>query len=113
VALWLQISQATIQKAGSGCAAPRNASQAVVVPHLCEGLPCVGHSYPTSHSGLESWNFHHTLTSSVPAGDIRDPNLHIVMRLLEIKGSGEFSLVQIAPNTTPAYAILSHTWTDG
>jgi hypothetical protein len=35
------------------------------------------------------------------------------MRLLEIKGLGEFSLVQVAPNTTPAYAILSHTWIDG
>jgi hypothetical protein len=34
------------------------------------------------------------------------------MRLLEFKGPGEFSLVQVTPNTTPAYAILSHTWTD-
>ena len=35
------------------------------------------------------------------------------MRLLEVKGPGEFSLVQVAPNATPAYAILSHTWADG
>jgi Heterokaryon incompatibility protein (HET) len=35
------------------------------------------------------------------------------MRLLEIRGPGEFSLVQVASNTTPLYAILSHTWTDG
>jgi hypothetical protein len=34
------------------------------------------------------------------------------MRLLKMKGPGEFSLVQVAPNTTPAYAILSHTWID-
>ncbi|CZR65364.1 related to kinesin light chain 1 [Phialocephala subalpina] len=35
------------------------------------------------------------------------------MRLLEIKGPGEFSLVQVASHTTLSYAILSHTWTDG
>jgi len=35
------------------------------------------------------------------------------MRLLEIKGPGEFSLVQVSSHTTPSYAILSHTWTDG
>ncbi|KAH6724975.1 P-loop containing nucleoside triphosphate hydrolase protein, partial [Leptodontidium sp. MPI-SDFR-AT-0119] len=35
------------------------------------------------------------------------------MRLLEMKAPGEFSLVQVAPNATPAYAILSHTWIDG
>ncbi|KAH8796360.1 hypothetical protein BGZ57DRAFT_998111 [Hyaloscypha finlandica] len=35
------------------------------------------------------------------------------MRLLEITGPGEFSLVQVASHTTPSYAILSHTWTDG
>jgi hypothetical protein len=35
------------------------------------------------------------------------------MRLLEMKARGEFSLVKVAPNATPAYAILSHTWIDG
>lgn len=35
------------------------------------------------------------------------------MRLLEIKSSGKFNLVQFAPRETPPYAILSHTWTDG
>ncbi|KAH9207879.1 hypothetical protein DL95DRAFT_481880 [Leptodontidium sp. 2 PMI_412] len=35
------------------------------------------------------------------------------MRLLEMKAPGEFILVQVAPNATPAYAILSHTWIDG
>jgi hypothetical protein len=35
------------------------------------------------------------------------------MRLLEIKGPGEFSLVQVTSYTTLSYAILSHTWTDG
>jgi hypothetical protein len=33
------------------------------------------------------------------------------MRLLEIKGPGEFSLVQVATHNTLSYAILSHTWT--
>ncbi|KAH6668980.1 heterokaryon incompatibility protein-domain-containing protein [Halenospora varia] len=33
------------------------------------------------------------------------------MRLLEIKGPGEFSLVQVATHNTLPYAILSHTWT--
>ena len=32
------------------------------------------------------------------------------MRLLEIKGPGEFSLVQVATHNTLPYAILSHTW---
>jgi Heterokaryon incompatibility protein (HET) len=35
------------------------------------------------------------------------------MRLLEIKGTGEFSLVQVASHTTHPYAILSHTWIEG
>jgi hypothetical protein len=35
------------------------------------------------------------------------------MRLLEIKGPGEFSLVQVASHTDLSYAILSHTWLDG
>jgi hypothetical protein len=35
------------------------------------------------------------------------------MRLLQIKGHGEFSLVQVASHTDLSYAILSHTWTDG
>jgi hypothetical protein len=34
------------------------------------------------------------------------------MRLLEINGPGEFSLVQVATHNTIPYAILSHTWTD-
>jgi hypothetical protein len=33
------------------------------------------------------------------------------MRLLEIKGPGEFSLIQVATHNTYPYAILSHTWT--
>ena len=33
------------------------------------------------------------------------------MRLLEIKGPGEFSLVHVATHNTFSYAILSHTWT--
>jgi hypothetical protein len=33
------------------------------------------------------------------------------MRLLEIKGPGEFSLVQVATHNTLPYTILSHTWT--
>jgi hypothetical protein len=35
------------------------------------------------------------------------------MRLLEIKGPGEFSLVQVATHNTLPYAILSHTWAHG
>jgi hypothetical protein len=35
------------------------------------------------------------------------------MRLLEMKSSGEFSLIQAATHDTFPYAILSHTWTDG
>ncbi|CZR51333.1 related to kinesin light chain 1 [Phialocephala subalpina] len=35
------------------------------------------------------------------------------MRLLEIKGPGEFSLVQVATHNTLPYAILSHTWVHG
>ncbi len=34
------------------------------------------------------------------------------MRLLEMKASGEFSLIQVATHNTLPYAILSHTWTD-
>jgi hypothetical protein len=34
------------------------------------------------------------------------------MRLLEINGSGEFSLIQAATHNTLSYAILSHTWTN-
>jgi hypothetical protein len=34
------------------------------------------------------------------------------MRLLEMKGPGEFSLIQVATHNTLSYAILSHTWTD-
>jgi len=33
------------------------------------------------------------------------------MRLLEIKGPGEFGLIQVATHNTLPYAILSHTWT--
>ncbi|KAH8678794.1 hypothetical protein BGZ60DRAFT_446050 [Tricladium varicosporioides] len=33
------------------------------------------------------------------------------MRLIEIKGPGEFSLVQVPTHNTLPYAILSHTWT--
>jgi hypothetical protein len=35
------------------------------------------------------------------------------MHLLEIKGPGEFRLVQVATHNTLPYAILSHTWTHG
>lgn len=35
------------------------------------------------------------------------------MHLLEINGSGEFSLVQAATHNDLPYAILSHTWTHG
>jgi hypothetical protein len=35
------------------------------------------------------------------------------MRLLEINGPGEFSLVQVTSHTDLSYAILSHTWTAG
>jgi hypothetical protein len=35
------------------------------------------------------------------------------MRLLEIRGPGEFSLVQVATHNSLPYAILSHTWTHG
>jgi hypothetical protein len=34
------------------------------------------------------------------------------MRLLKIKGPGEFSLIQAATHDTFPYAILSHTWAD-
>jgi hypothetical protein len=34
------------------------------------------------------------------------------MRLLEMKSSGKFSLVQAATDDTFPYAILSHTWID-
>ncbi|KAH8648162.1 P-loop containing nucleoside triphosphate hydrolase protein [Tricladium varicosporioides] len=34
------------------------------------------------------------------------------MRLLEVKSSGEFSLIKVATHNTLPYAILSHTWTD-
>jgi Heterokaryon incompatibility protein (HET) len=33
------------------------------------------------------------------------------MRLLEMKASGEFSLIQVATHNVLPYAILSHTWT--
>ena len=52
------------------------------------------------------------LTASDTA-DTRDSNSCAIMRLLEIKGPGEFSLVQVASHTDLSYAILSHTWTDG
>jgi hypothetical protein len=32
------------------------------------------------------------------------------MRLLQLQGSGSFSLVEFQGNNVPAYAILSHTW---
>jgi hypothetical protein len=51
------------------------------------------------------------LTSSDDAGDTRDPNLRAIMRLLEMKNPGEFSLVQVTTHNTLPYAILSHTWT--
>lgn len=35
------------------------------------------------------------------------------MRLLQIKGPGQFSLVQVASHTDLSYAILSHTWING
>ncbi len=35
------------------------------------------------------------------------------MRLLEIKSSGEFSLIKAATHDTFPYVILSHTWTNG
>jgi hypothetical protein len=34
------------------------------------------------------------------------------MRLLEMKATGEFSLIQVPTHNTLPYAILSHTWTD-
>jgi hypothetical protein len=34
------------------------------------------------------------------------------MHLLDMKGPGEFSLIQVATHNSLPYAILSHTWTD-
>jgi len=87
----------------------RNQSHAANVSAPCEGPPCVGHSYPTLHSGLESWNLDY-FNFFRHAEDTRDPNPCAIMRLLEIKGPGEFSLVQVATHNTLPYAILSHTW---
>jgi hypothetical protein len=33
------------------------------------------------------------------------------MRLLQMKSSGDLSLIHVATHNTPPYAILSHTWT--
>jgi hypothetical protein len=33
------------------------------------------------------------------------------MRLLEVKGPSEFSVVQVTTQNTLSYAIISHTWT--
>jgi hypothetical protein len=43
--------------------------------------------------------------------DTRNPKPCAIMRLLEIKSPGEFSLVQVATQNALPYAILSHTWT--
>ena len=58
-------------------------------PAPCEGLSYVGYSYPIYYSRLELWNFNLTLISL----DIRDPKLSKIMRLLEMKCPGEFSLI--------------------
>ena len=66
----------------------------------------LGHFIPYPSRWLKSVQTASTYTSS----DIRGPNLYVIMRLLEIKNSGPFSLTKDLLDDIPPYAILSHTW---
>jgi hypothetical protein len=51
------------------------------------------------------------LNLALTSSDTSNPQSSEIMRLLEMKSPGEFSLIQVATHNTLPYAILSHTWT--
>ena len=91
-------------------AALRHKIYHVLISSHCQSLTSdtlIPHS--TLNRGISSCLSSDTLQT--PA-DIRDPRPSEIMRLLEIKAPGEFSLIKVTTQNTLPYAILSHTWTD-